>query len=374
MSDTIQGYLSGVEIGNQYYLAEVTGEALILYPFSFNHVGYEQSIVYPHNDYSLQSIDKNNLILTQNSNFYLIKLNEDGTIMPGFDYNNPMLIASDCDQLFSKSVGDEFLFYWRGENCWKVNKVKADHSLCYSEPAVLFGYNYSNYFFFHSNGLYGLKNQNDSFDVNRLVFGSDSLCTEWTVTYQNNLYIEPINVVGEKMYFYGLTSQSDFFKLHCIDENGTKIYGETGKTLLFRFNPNYMFYLTMNGDNEEALLLMVKSNNFATMMFEIDNEVIGNQDHSVPTQENTISIYPNPFNPSTTISFENAKSQSVEVKIYNIKGQCVKTLEKGVFEAGKHKIVWQGDNDQKQKLGSGVYFCKIETPQGRTVKKMMLMK
>ena len=62
--------------------------------------------------------------------------------------------------------------------------------------------------------------------------------------------------------------------------------------------------------------------------------------------------FPNPFNPSTTISFITSKSSKVTVKIYNLLGQLVETLFNGTVPAGNHSLIWHA-----LKQSSGVYFC-----------------
>lgn len=84
--------------------------------------------------------------------------------------------------------------------------------------------------------------------------------------------------------------------------------------------------------------------------------------------------YPNPFNPSTVISFSLAKTGPALIKIYNLKGQVVKTLYKGVMEAGQHKIFWNGLDNNNCPVSSGVYFCRLETGKIVHTRKMTLLK
>jgi len=88
--------------------------------------------------------------------------------------------------------------------------------------------------------------------------------------------------------------------------------------------------------------------------------------------------FPNPFNPSTTIEFgvRNAEFgyEHVNVTIYNIRGQAVKTLVNGYFGAGVHSVVWNGDDDNGRSVASGIYFYRLETSTGSEVRRMLLMK
>lgn len=85
--------------------------------------------------------------------------------------------------------------------------------------------------------------------------------------------------------------------------------------------------------------------------------------------------YPNPFNPSTNISFNLAKNSHVELAIYNIKGQLVKTLVNGQKNAGTHIVNWNGKDESGKDTSSGIYFYKISTDKNFTsIRKMILLR
>lgn len=85
--------------------------------------------------------------------------------------------------------------------------------------------------------------------------------------------------------------------------------------------------------------------------------------------------YPNPFNPSTTISFSIQKDSKINITIYNIKGQKTKTLTNKEFTQGSHSIIWNGDNESNKPVSSGVYLYKLNV-NGKTdaVRKCLLLK
>lgn len=71
--------------------------------------------------------------------------------------------------------------------------------------------------------------------------------------------------------------------------------------------------------------------------------------------------YPNPFNPATTIVFElnSGNIVDIEVVIYNVKGQKVRQLVSGQLSAGQHSVVWDGKDENKQSVSSGVYYYRL---------------
>ena len=78
---------------------------------------------------------------------------------------------------------------------------------------------------------------------------------------------------------------------------------------------------------------------------------------------------PNPFNQSTTISFILHGQEHVELAIYNLQGQQIRSLVKEVREDGKHSVIWNGADDKNQLVPAGIYLCKITTGKStRTIK------
>jgi len=94
---------------------------------------------------------------------------------------------------------------------------------------------------------------------------------------------------------------------------------------------------------------------------------------AIPTQF-SVSNYPNPFNLSTSISFSLPTPSEVNLIIYNILGEKVKTLAKGWFEAGSHTVTWNGTNESGSVVASGIYFYKLTAGENVVVKKMSLLK
>jgi hypothetical protein len=95
----------------------------------------------------------------------------------------------------------------------------------------------------------------------------------------------------------------------------------------------------------------------------------------VPIKETTLlQNYPNPFNPGTTIAFYVPEVEVVTITIYDIRGNRIRQLVNEKIEYGKHRIEWDGQNDQNEHVGSGVYFYKMTAGNHSFVKKMVLLK
>lgn len=85
--------------------------------------------------------------------------------------------------------------------------------------------------------------------------------------------------------------------------------------------------------------------------------------------------YPNPFNPTTTIRFQIQRLEDVNIKIYNILGQEIKTLISDKLSPGIHEVKWDGLDKFGNKAASGIYFYRMETGKGYIrVRKLVLLK
>ena len=84
--------------------------------------------------------------------------------------------------------------------------------------------------------------------------------------------------------------------------------------------------------------------------------------------------YPNPFNPITNIKFNLSKFSKVELKVYNILGQEIKTLIEDNMKPGYYKITWDGKNSDGIKVASGIYIYRLKTEKFVKAKKMVLIK
>lgn len=90
--------------------------------------------------------------------------------------------------------------------------------------------------------------------------------------------------------------------------------------------------------------------------------------HGMALPVPALHVYPNPFNPSTTINFQLPAAQHVTLKIYNILGREVQTLLSSSLSAGDHSIRFDAAN-----LESGVYFCKLQAKNVLVSRKMLLL-
>jgi len=84
--------------------------------------------------------------------------------------------------------------------------------------------------------------------------------------------------------------------------------------------------------------------------------------------------YPNPFNPTTVISFSLLREETVDLTVYNIKGEFVGTLVHRTMTPGNYTIDWTAVNERGISLPSGIYFYSLSTKKQSVTKKMILLR
>jgi hypothetical protein len=158
----------------------------------------------------------------------------------------------------------------------------------------------------------------------------------------NQNFSNPIIASSDKTYLQvtGLdVSKNYYWKVRSIDETGkTSYYSGTGE-------------------------------------FKIINSTTDVQkDIAIPTQFALEQNYPNPFNPTTMINYSLPNNVFVVLKIYDMLGREIKTLVNNQMSAGKYSVAWKGDNNNGNKVTSGIYFYKISAGTFSTTRKMVVLK
>lgn len=87
-----------------------------------------------------------------------------------------------------------------------------------------------------------------------------------------------------------------------------------------------------------------------------------------------LKAYPNPFNPRVQLSFQLETGAETSLKIFDINGRLVRTLESGYLSQGTHLVHWDGRGQNLAALSSGIYICELQSSGHRIVQKLSLMK
>ena len=101
---------------------------------------------------------------------------------------------------------------------------------------------------------------------------------------------------------------------------------------------------------------------------------VADRGDNLPDRFSLAQNYPNPFNPETNIQYRVAQTSQVEIKIYNLMGQLVRTLVDKQQPSGNYSIQWSGHNDAGRLVSSGVYFVKMKAGEFTKIRKMAFVK
>ena len=142
------------------------------------------------------------------------------------------------------------------------------------------------------------------------------------------------------------------------ESKGTGGYLENGDVPTFKlFKQSAGEYIPLSGDIPAWTENGIYALSSLSEMQPIPNEFVLN------------NAYPNPFNPTTTLSFAIPIDSEVFLSVYNLQGREVSTLIEGNMEAGYHTVQWNADS-----YSSGVYFVKMHAGNYISTQKLMLVK
>lgn len=171
--------------------------------------------------------------------------------------------------------------------------------------------------------------------------------------------IENLNTIkenyskDEEMYKQALYKLAYVYGKYLKDESKTKEYLDE---LESKYPADQLVY--------DGKILLLREDAKPTAPKE-DKNVAVTASNKFELQEN----FPNPFNPTTTISYTLPENGTIQIKIYDVLGREVATLIDGFKTSGKHSVTWNANN-----VASGIYFYSIVFNKQRIYKKMLLMK
>lgn len=104
------------------------------------------------------------------------------------------------------------------------------------------------------------------------------------------------------------------------------------------------------------------------------NTVITKVEREIIPTEFRVSVYPNPFNPSTTIQFTLPTFSDVSIAIYDLLGREIWSQTRNAQLPGVYDIRWNGESNSGQKISAGIYLCKVSAGKFSSTQKLMLLK
>lgn len=202
--------------------------------------------------------------------------------------------------------------------------------------------------------------------------------------YQNDkIWIDFTQATGDTLIIYPDESDSSLFYYQIIVSDTTVITTNAGtfdSCLIVLFdNPDILddeqtysfapdigiveFYFNSNPPQTGTLLSAV-----------IDGRMLGVHEPKLAKDYHLLNNYPNPFNNTSTIVFSIPVHSFVTLSIYDIRGNKIKSLIAEERDPGSYSIIWDGTNNHRQTVSSGMYLYRLETVDFIRTKKMVLIK
>ena len=126
----------------------------------------------------------------------------------------------------------------------------------------------------------------------------------------------------------------------------------------------------VSGISAENVNLVSSNGSFVDHVVRVNSIDIG----LTPDKYSLLQNFPNPFNPTTEIVFSLPTDSFVELSVFNMAGQKVRSLSSDNLKAGYHSIIWNGMDDSGLSVASGMYFYTIHVGSYKNTKKMLFLK
>ena len=171
-------------------------------------------------------------------------------------------------------------------------------------------------------------------------------------------------LIQEPLIFQGV------YLLTWTDENGSYTFNDIPIGLV-KFNASKTGYILYTSIDLEILGGQTTIHNII-----LEPETADYDDVIEVVATCLMGNYPNPFNPVTSIKYQvsGIGYQLVQIDIYNLRGQKVRSLVNDYHENGEYSVVWDGTDDNGMRVGSGVYFYNMRAGEYQSVRRMVLLK
>ncbi len=400
----IVGHKNGSQFFGDVYIIKIDSLGQVIWDTTFDNTNMEDSAN------SIKKIDNNNFIITGTFNYnpFLTKINSDGDSLWFKSYTNPEFYSSnsvDMDQdgnfafcgynvlsyiVKTDSLGNQiWVEYYPDEIFLEFSfcnyiQFLPDNELAIAGSAVYYchpGHEWSESFLIKTdnmgNELFYVGFEPFSFpkfihtDEDEFIFTADEkiykVDSDGNEIWEIDILFHSTSIISDENYYVITGYYAGNPYVLKIDENGNQIWLANYNT-----NTNDYIYDIIN-TNDEGFALTGRSDDHMYIM-KLSSEGISSTDDSMIVNNFVYTNFPNPFNLATTISFSIPEQSKVNLIVYNIKGQKIKTLVHNEFSKGNHSVIWDGKDNLGKSVSSGIYFYQLVTEKKTITKKMILIK
>jgi len=392
------GFYQNYLIQNHY------SQPISYYDFSdINNVSSKQTLNLDHQYLELQIIG-NSIFCSDNEGVDIYDISE---------MENPQFISRIENVVvyqFIQSNSDNFLYFqnsWQSLQKFDISEL-TNPQLCYQLDL-----NYNIYTtIIVDDYIYICESNVDNQNLHVIMGANSNVPNEVNTIYNiSNLPSGYLGLTGNyltMMYLYGIEHNDQGVKFYSIDDPinpefifQTSISGQVNilDDIITVLSGNSCYFYDI-GNNPTGTIEPIESmidigyskriypinqndNNFFLYLqdcgvstFSYNIEDTNSPENEIPITPLNLSNYPNPFNPTTKISYSLPKDvQKASIEIFNVKGQKIKSIECGNLSLGQYDIFWNGKNNNNKIVNSGVYFYKLIVDDKTVMfSKMMLIK
>ena len=176
---------------------------------------------------------------------------------------------------------------------------------------------------------------------------------DWIIAYNNDV------IVGSRQWNGGII---DIPVMGYDGSENTIGYCDQGDLPDFKvYSSSSDHFINITSDNIPGFEL-----NSIIYIDNLENKI---SENIIPDTYNIVSVYPNPFNPETTIEFSVSNEADISLVIYNLYGEKVTSLADGNYQPGYYTVIWDANQ-----YSSGIYFVNMITDNFTTTQKLVLVK
>jgi len=182
----------------------------------------------------------------------------------------------------------------------------------------------------------------------------DSLRFQWSFSHDMEVDILNYHFTIGLPYAANARDMDTLFMELDVPENTVSISEEDLLDMLIETNLSQgVFVWDVSGTMASGEMVAIASHSFNTVIDDPNHESI------FPDEYRLYHNYPNPFNPSTTLSYDLIAWSRVSLDIFDILGRNIMTLEKSLKAPGRHTTQWYGKDRKGLKMPTGVYFYRL---------------
>ncbi len=246
-----------------------------------------------------------------------------------------------------------------------------------------FGTTYNNYIqqsiFLSDNDLninnFGLLSYNQIYDDD---IGTTTIHKNFLPDFSDTLWIKYDTQTGTELITVSTcvsVNNEDHYVMY-FREDQLEIRDRIDGDIVHHQNSSISPFTIKRKSDGELLFFVEQEDETGYDVYVPDGEIqVSADDNQLVVTSYQLSNYPNPFNPETTIKFSIPQENKVELIVYNIKGQKVKTLVDKTMIPGRYSVIWDSKDQNGKPVSSGIYFYKLDIDgKIRKIRKMLLLK